>query len=479
MLLQAQNIKKEYGIQEVLDIEKLEIGDFDRIGLVGRNGAGKSTLLSILAGDLEPDEGRVKRLCPIARIDQFQETDGSLTGSYLSRLGLKESAVKSGGERTRLAIGAAFSKNAPLLFADEPTTNLDLSGILLLEKMMAGYRGAILLVSHDRALLDQVCTVIWELEGGKLRVFEGNYSQWLSQKENERQYQQFEYDQYQKEKKRLTKNVHEFREQGRQMGKPPKRMSSSEWMLYKGIASVQQGHVQARTRAALSRLEHLEKKEKPADLPEVSMKLPDSSKIRAKYAVSVRSLSAAYEGRDVFQNLDFFLPSGSRTLITGPNGSGKSTLIRAIMEKSPGVSITGEARIAYLSQEQDTLDCRKTVLENVRRDAAFPEHICRAVLANLSLSPGDMEKPVSILSGGERVKTALAKVLVSGCNLLILDEPTNHIDVYTMAGLERLLKSYDGTLLAVSHDRTFIRNVADQVYVLKDGRLETPPQTEF
>ena len=471
MLLKAQNIKKEYGIQEILEIDTLQIEDFDRIGLVGKNGAGKSTLMSILAGDLEPDEGYVKRFCPIARIRQSQEAEGSVQGSYISRLGLKDSAVKSGGERTRLAIGAAFSQNAPLLMADEPTTNLDLEGILLLEKMMAGFRGAILLISHDRALLDRICTTIWELEDGKLRVFEGNYSQWTAQKERERNFEQFQYDQYQKEKKRLTQNIRDFREQSRQMIKPPKQMSSSEWMLYKGGAAVRQGHVQARTRATLSRLEHLEKRERPAQLPEVSMKLPDSKKIRARYAISVRDLTIQYGEKTVFQKLNFFLPSGTRTVIAGPNGSGKSSLIRAILDRVPGVSITSEASIAYLSQDQDTLNPKKTVLENVLEDAAFPEHICRAVLDNLCMSPLDIKKPVFLLSGGERVKTALAKVLVSGCNLLILDEPTNHIDVYTMAGLEHLLSSYDGTLLAVSHDRAFIEHVADQVYVMKDGRL--------
>ena len=471
MLLKAQNIKKEYGIQEILEIDTLQIEDFDRIGLVGKNGAGKSTLMSILAGDLEPDEGYVKRFCPIARIRQSQEAKGPVQGSYISRLGLKDSAVKSGGERTRLAIGAAFSQNAPLLMADEPTTNLDLEGILLLEKMMAGFRGAILLISNDRALLDRICTTIWELEDGKLRVFERNYSQWTAQKERERNFEQFQYDQYQKEKKRLTQNIRDFREQSRQMIKPPKQMSSSEWMLYKGGAAVRQGHVQARTRATLSRLEHLEKRERPAQLPEVSMKLPDSKKIRARYAISVRDLTIQYGEKTVFQKLNFFLPSGTRTVIAGPNGSGKSSLIRAILDRVPGVSITSEASIAYLSQDQDTLNPKKTVLENVLEDAAFPEHICRAVLDNLCMSPLDIKKPVFLLSGGERVKTALAKVLVSGCNLLILDEPTNHIDVYTMAGLEHLLSSYDGTLLAVSHDRAFIEHVADQVYVMKDGRL--------
>lgn len=201
------------------------------------------------------------------------------------------------------------------------------------------------------------------------------------------------------------------------------------------------------------------------------MKLPDSGRIRARYAATVRNLTVAYGERMVLNNVSLSVESGRRTFITGGNGAGKSTLIHALMTGADGTFITSEARVAYFSQDQDTLDPKKTVLENVTRDAAYPQHICRAVLSNLYMSLRDMEKPVSVLSGGERVKTALAKVLVGGCNFLILDEPTNHMDVYTMEGLEKLLAGYDGTLLAVSHDRTFIEHVGDVVYQLADGCL--------
>lgn len=472
MLLCAQNIKKEYGIQNVLDIERLEIHDGDRIGLIGRNGAGKSTLLQVLAGRISPDSGTVRRSCEIAEILQTGQAVGEAHAQYLSRMSLRDSAVMSGGERTRMAIAAAFSKRAPLLFADEPTTNLDLDGVQTLEAMLAGYRGAILLVSHDRTLLDKICSQIWELDDGRLRVFFGNYSQWAEQTRREREFQAFEYQQYHREKKRLEKAADELSRHGQQMKKPPKRMGSSEWLLYKGTAAIQQGHVQNNVRAIESRIEKLEKKERPKELPEVSMKLPDSQKIRARYAASVRDLTVAYPGRTVLDHVTLFVESGKRTFITGDNGAGKSTLIRALMEGAEGTFITSEARTAYFSQELDTLDPDETVLENVAGQAAYPRHICRAVLANLYMNSLDMEKPVSVLSGGERVKTALAKVLVSGCNFLVLDEPTNHMDVYTMEGLERLLAGYNGTLLAVSHDRTFTKNVGDVLYRLEKGRLE-------
>lgn len=471
ILLTGTNIQKEYGIRQVLDIERLEISDGDRIGLVGRNGTGKSTLLKILAGELLAESGNFKRNCGIACIAQTGETDGQAEGRFISQMQLRDSAVKSGGERTRLAIAAAFSKHEPLLFADEPTTNLDLSGIEALEKMMRGYRGAIVLVSHDREFLDRVCNRIWELEDGKLRVFDGNYSDFFEQRGRECAYAEFEYEQYRKEKRRLERNIIQVKEEARQMGKPPRRMGQSEWMLYKGTATVQQKHVQSRAKAMDSRLNHLEKKERPKELPVISMKLADTAKIRARNAARIEHLSVSYDGIPVLQDVCLDIPAGKKVFLTGANGAGKSTLIQALLSRGEHSFITSEARIGYFSQGQENLREDKTVLENVTETARVPAHICRAVLKNLYLDEADIGKKVSVLSGGERVKTAIAKVLVSDVNFLILDEPTNHMDVYTMEGLEKLLADYDGTLLAVTHDRKMVEKLAEEIYEIRDGAV--------
>ncbi len=471
ILLTGVKLEKEYGDRQLLNIERLEISDGVRIGLIGRNGAGKSTLLKILSGELEAEKGVVKRNCGIAVIAQTGETDGEADGRYISQMQLRDSAVKSGGERTRLAIAAAFSKREPLLFADEPTTNLDLVGIERLERMMSGYRGAIVLVSHDREFLDNVCNQIWELEDGKLRIFPGNYSDFLEQKRRERTHEEFEYEQYRKEKRRIERNIIQVKEEARQMGKPPRRMGQSEWMLYKDTASIQQGHVQSRAKAMDSRLQHLEKKEKPKELPRISMKLSETDKIRARNAARIEHLSVFYDGFPVLSDVSLDIPTGKRVFLTGANGAGKSTLIRALMERGEHVSITSEAKIGYFSQGQENLREDKTVLENVVETAKAPAHICRAVLKNLYMDEGDIGKRVSVLSGGERVKTALAKLLVSDVNFLILDEPANHMDVYTMEGLEKLLSDYDGTLLAVSHDRKMVEKLADEIYEVADGMI--------
>lgn len=463
MLLAARNIKKEFGVQEVLDIEKLEIWEGSRIGLVGYNGAGKSTLLRILSGELQPDEGTVTRSCEIAQIRQSGETEGEAEGKLLSQFKLRDSAVKSGGEKTRMAIAAAFSSRAPLLFADEPTTNLDVEGIETLEKMLRGYHGSLVMVSHDRQLLDTVCNVIWELDEGKIREFPGNYSAWFEERKRERNFAKFEYEKYRAEKKRLERVIGQVKQEAKGMLKPPKRMGSSEWILYKGEAAIQQGHVESRGRALESRLNHLEKKEKPKELPAINMSFGSCHPIKAKVAARVSDLTVEYEGRRVLDHVTLEIPTGKKTFLVGRNGSGKTTLVRRLMEGGKGTFVTEGGRLGYFSQEHETLDWNKTVLENVRRCSALSESVDRAVLANLYMKECDIHKKVSVLSGGERVKTALAQVLVSECNVLILDEPTNHMDLYTMEALEELLRRWQGTMLVITHDRKLVENLADRV----------------
>ncbi|MFA9377470.1 MAG: ribosomal protection-like ABC-F family protein [Lachnotalea sp.] len=474
MLLSGQNIKKEYGIQKVLDIKKIEIFENDRIGIVGRNGVGKSTLLGILSGNILCDEGIITRNCEIAEILQSGESKGDSEGKFISQMKIRDSAIKSGGEKTRQAIANAFSKHAPLIFADEPTTNLDIDGILTLEKMLVKYPGSVVLISHDRELLDHVCNQIWEINEGHLKIFQGNYTAWYEQRIRERDFQTFEYEQYTQEKKRLEMSISNLKQNAKKAGKPPKRMGSSEWMLYKGTASIQQGHVQKNAGALSNRLKQLEKKERPKELPNISMKLGEQQKIKSKTAAKIINLTVKYDGKAVLNHVNLSILTGKKIFLTGNNGTGKTTLIRSLVNRVNQTFITSDATVGYFSQSQENLDYGRTVLENVMATAVVPEHICRAVLMNLYMNGNDSEKKVSVLSGGERVKTAIAKVLVSGCNFLILDEPTNHLDIYTMEGLEKLLSSYNGTVLVVSHDRKFTMNIADMIYKIEEGMIQEP-----
>jgi len=477
LLLKVQNLKKGYGIQELFSIDRLTIEEGDRIGLVGLNGAGKSTLLHILYGSEQADEGEINRYCEIAMIEQCQEEADDrqmqdVSPQLLSRMQIKDSACKSGGEKTRQAIAAALSQGSRLLFADEPTTNLDVKGIETLEKMLMGYRGAFVLISHDRYLLDKVCTSIWEIEEGKLREFPGRYSQWKEQKEREREFAMFEFEQYQQERKRITIAMNQVKNEASQMLKPPKQMGHSEWMLYKGVAREQQKNVQSRGKAMEKRLEKLEVKEKPKELAPVVMRLGMDNPLSGKTAVRIQGLTVQYGKKMVLNEVNLTLKANKCTVMMGANGTGKSTLIKKIMEHHPSVYVNPDVKIGYFSQEHETLDVNRTVLENVRADSNLKEHVIRCILANLYLTEQHIHKPVSVLSGGERAKVMLARLMASDVNVLILDEPTNHIDMYTAEALEGLLDKWEGTMLIVTHDRSLAKNTADRLVFLENGKLE-------
>ncbi|POP32411.1 ABC-F type ribosomal protection protein [Lactonifactor longoviformis] len=473
MLLEAHNLEKGYGIQKLFSIDKLEIGENDRIGLVGANGCGKSTLLKILSGQTEADAGTIKASCSIAYITQEQETEGDTSAYLLSRMNLKDSACKSGGEKTRLAIAAAFSRETKLLFADEPTTNLDVKGIETLEKMLKGFKGAFVLVSHDRYLLDQVCDTIWEIGDEELRVFPGNFTAWSEQKNREREYALFEYEQYQTEKKHLESAMHQIKHEAEGMRRPPKRMGSSEWILYKGTAAIQQGHVQNRGKAIEKRLDKLEKKEKPKDLPKISMKMGAEYPMEGKNALTAEHIKIAYGKATIIKDAGFKIAANKCTVMMGPNGTGKTSVLRKIIEQDPAVRLSPQARLGYFAQEHETLDPDRTVLQNVRSTSSQKESVIRAILANLYLTSRDIEKPVSVLSGGERAKVMLAKLLASDANFLILDEPTNHIDMYTAEALEALLKQWKGTLLLVTHDRRLAQEAGERFLFFEKGEIRT------
>lgn len=463
MLLTGQNIYKEYGIKTVLDITKLEIEEGDRIGLIGRNGAGKSTLFGILSGRIQPDSGNINCRCEISELMQSGSISQEEQYQCVSDTWYEN---KSGGERMRKAVSEAFTRNTPLLLADEPTTNLDASGIQMLEKLLLRYRGAVVMISHDRELLDRTCNKIWELNEGKLKVFHGNYSAWYEEKQKQRQHEKSEYDKYTAKQKQLKKHIAALKQEAAGMEKRPRKMSNSEWQLYKGINSQQQGHVQARVTAVKSRLENMEVREKPKEEIHVSMKLPDNRNIKSRIAVNIVDFSARYHNQKVLEHVSLQIHTGEKVFFCGDNGSGKSTLLNAIVNGAEGIFVASDAKIGYFSQTQDHLDWDKNVLANVISTAVVPEHVCRAVLRNLCMSNEDMTKNIPVLSGGERVKTALAKVLVSGSNLLVLDEPTNHCDIETMEGLETLLSGYNGTAIIVTHDRRFMNKLADQCHMM-------------
>ena len=491
ILLEAHHIQKSFGDQTVLDVDELRIYDGERIALIGENGAGKSTLLAILAGDLEPDAGSVRRCGSVALIRQSGETRREGSAELAARLRAPELRPGlSGGEATRRRIAGALSENAPLLLADEPTTDLDMGGIDRLKRLLAAYQGALVLVSHDRELLDGLCGRVLHLEDGKITDYPGGYEEYREELQRRRDFQQFEYDRYRAERQRLKAQAQQKAEWAASVKKAPRRMGNSEARLHTREYTNAVLRQSAAKKVVQDRMERLEKKEPPRKDPEIRMTLGVAHLIEAKTALSVRCDELTAGERILLSRARFTLPSGSKTALTGDNGSGKTTLLRALRgEPSPGTRFHGEirfnaqARIGVFDQDHaGTLSPDDTVMDNAMAGSAQTAATVRTVLARLDLRGDDVNKPVRMLSGGERSKLALAKLLLSDANLLLLDEPTNHLDIFTMEALIPLLAGYGGTLLFVSHDRAFISAVAERILILRDSSLSvfegTLPQME-
>ena len=480
ILLEADRIEKAYGDRTVLCIDRLRIYEGEKIALIGENGAGKSTLLAILAGEAKPDSGHVKRYGPVSFIRQSGDARLSAAGRAAREMNAPdERDGLSGGEMTRRRIAGALSQDAALLLADEPTTDLDASGAAKLSQLLASHRGALVLVSHDRSLIDRLCTRVLHLEDGKIADFPGNYAEYRAELERRRAFAQFEYDRYRSEQARLKALAQQKAEWASSVKKAPKRMGNSEARLHTREYTNAVLRQSAAKRAVQDRLERLEKKERPRDLPDIRMALGASEGVRAKNALTARCETLEAGGRILVRDCDIALPTLSKSALVGDNGCGKTTLLRALRgEPSPGTRFKGAIRVNPLARigwfDQDhalTLDMDETALGNAMKGVACGESAARTVLARLGLRGDAVFKRARVLSGGERAKTALAKLLLSDANVLFLDEPTNHLDLFATEALEELLRGYGGTLLFVSHDRAFVSAVADRILAMENGTV--------
>lgn len=513
LLLEAVNIKKFYGDRQILAFDELRIYSGDRIGVTGFNGAGKTTLLDILSGELEPDEGFVRQYCRVGYIRQFDKgetgEDGvketfrhEMPGTAIKLLKefdidkKLERAALSGGERTRLRIAGALGGDNVLIFADEPTSNLDYKGIEIFRQKLESAESFIM-ISHDRSLLDALCNRIIEVKDGRIRTFNGNYTFYKEQCEMEREREALEYEKYVEEKTSLEEAISNRKRRAGKIKKAPSRMGNSEARLHRRQATESQEKLHNAANSLIKRLERLEVKEKPREQPSIRLDFSLTEPPGNRIVISARELSFCYGCIPVFKDARFSVKNGMKTALWGENGTGKTTLLNLIYAAylsdrtavgkdmpnggTPGpdsdilefcnragasvrsISIVPKARLAYFRQTFENLDPEETVLKNVMRDSVQSETVARTILARLLLQGDAVFKKVGVLSGGERIKAAFAKLFVSKANVLLLDEPTNYLDIQSIEALSSVLKDYEGTVLFVSHDRSFVSSVADRL----------------
>lgn len=469
------NLKKYYSDRLLLDIDKFEIMEGDRIGVVGENGAGKTTLIKILMGEVKADEGITYITDSYSYISQREEWckidgEGKLKG--MLHVPDEYDDYLSGGEKVKMRIVKAFEENSSLIIADEPTSNLDVESVKLLNKMFKKYKGALLIVSHDINFLDDLCNKIVEIEEGKLTIYSGNYSDYLNQKEENRKVNEREYNKYIHEKSRLEKAISEKEVLRDRIKKAPKGMGPSEAKTIKMGDQRGKKNIDNNIKSIKSRINQLEVKEKPKDTKKTIINIVPSMKLNSKVPIEIEDSKIYVKDKLLIDDVNLKIKQGRKIALIGENGCGKTTLLKYIISgNSDKVKILSNVKIGYFDQGQGNLKDDKTILENIKEDSSYDETFIRINLSEFGFKDKSVYKKVADLSGGERVKVGLCKVILSDNNILILDEPTNYLDIKSIEALENALVNTDKTIILVSHDIRFVSNICDYIIEIKENKL--------
>ena len=533
-MLQVSNLNKSYGVQTILKDISFNIQGNDRVGLVGANGCGKSTLLDILTGKLPADSGIVAlekgkilgylpqrthlegdisiqshlengipglveaqqmmeeasdRLRTGDRealvvygeaASQFEALGGYqfefkaqaiLAGLGISYLGLDRPMNQlSGGEAMRVHLAGLLLAEPHILLLDEPTNHLDIEALEWLEGFLKAYQGAVLLVSHDRVFLDAIVNRILEIDVDThtQREYAGNYSSFAKQKELALQKLVAAWQDQQAEIKRLRSDAQRTAEQARHS-----ELATRDSTLRRYAKKVAK-----KAKAKEKRLERYLDSDQRVEKPEEKWRLRvnfDEGAHQSQLVMAARSLGHAYQSGWLFQDLDLNIQQGDRIALIGPNGCGKSTLLKCLLgEIQPNagtVSIGNSTKIGYMPQQQETLPPEKTPIEIIQAIAPMNQSEVHHFLHYFLFEEEQARLPSSLLSFGQRARLLLAKLVASGSNCLVLDEPVNHLDIPSREQFERALEMFKGTVLVVAHDRAFIQHTADVIWKLKDGAL--------
>jgi len=459
-----------------LDNLSFLITEKQKIALIGRNGAGKSTLLKILIGSEQADGGNVL-FYPLARVgvvEQHEVLPSDVSGlAYLeqksgkppwvvqkqaSLFGLKAEHLEkppaqlSGGYQMRIKLVAMLLEEPNLLFLDEPVNYLDLQTLLFLERFLQTYRGAFLLAAHDRTFLQNTCTQTFEIERGALTSYKGSVQDYFEYKENQLELQM-------SANKKLSRDI------------AHQQAFVDRFRFKASMAS-----------RAQSKVKHIEKLRSQiahinSALATTKITIPSTPVVPGP-AVRAQQLSIGYGTIVVVDRIEFDIERGQKVVIAGENGRGKSTLLKTLVGLIPPLEGTvkwwHKADVGYYDQKTETtLIAGETVLRYLTRMAppnASGERILM-MAGNFLFRDDDLDKPTSVLSGGERARLCLAGVLLHQHNVLLLDEPTNHLDVETTEALAVALKAYEGTVIVISHSRTFVDTLVDTVFEIRNGTL--------
>jgi len=519
-ILEANKIAKYYSSEPTIEGISFKLNAGEKVGLVGENGCGKSTLLKLVAGLETLTEGHLShprdtRIGYLAQelhytegntvyeelLDVFSELRqlggkleemqqematgtaeqrlldeyGALAAEYEERggytythqveiimtgLGLEPKrdrpvSALSGGEKNVLALARILLQEPDILLLDEPANHLDFAGLEWLEKFLADYPRTVLLVSHNRYLLDQVAQRTLEIEARSMAEYAGNYSYYREEKQRRLLQQQAQYESQQKEIRRLQDMIARFERWG-QMSDDPRiatRRKNKERMI-----------------------ERMDKIERPdLDKKRIDPRF-DAADKGGRIALELKKYAREIGGKELFNNVDLHIGYGERVGLLGANGSGKSTLFRDIVQEAawdhPVLRIGPQVRLGYYAQEHETLDMKRTIMEEMQQQRGLTKDRAFSILSRFLFRWQDMDQHIDTLSGGQKSRVQLAKLMAADVNFLLLDEPTNHLDIYSREHVESALEAFKGTILVISHDRYFLDRIVERIVEVDEKTLK-------
>lgn len=477
--IKLSNISVSFGNKDIFDIENMSAYMNDRIAVVGRNGIGKSTLLKIIAGEFKEFTGEVQRETEFNYLSQIGELnrniDETLDFEMLSRMNVPDNAKLSGGEETKFRLVQTLSDYKTGLLLDEPTTHLDQESIEYLISELEYYYGTLIFVSHDRHFINSLATKIWEVSDGTVTEYTGNYTEYEEIKNKEKLEQEREHENVNKEKERLNSAIN------KQKAKAEKMMSGSK---SKGqdikpdrlSSSKQKDTVQKQAfktaKAMESRMEQLKETKLPEHQAELEFPLTKAMILHNKFPIMGQDITVKRGSKILLDNVSFQFPLGQTIAVTGNNGTGKSSLLQDIVNGENYFDISPKVTIEQYKQMDYKLFGDESAVQFLMRHTELEEPVVRSMLVSLGFSPHEVMKPVNKLSGGEATRVSLALMFVKPSNVIILDEPTNFIDLATIEALEKFIKAYKGTIILTSHDQYFVERTANQIYRIENQKLQ-------
>ena len=513
--INISKVCKSFGFDLVLNNIDITVQKGEKVGLIGTNGSGKSTILKIIAGQESIDSGSVsiRNNISIGYLSQIPEEKDIIVKDYINSafkeiielkekleryedklltedykvitkyMNLQEKFISlggyeyetkiqkilpvfniteeilnrnfntlSGGEKTIISLIRLLLQEPDVLLLDEPTNHLDINKMIWLEKTLKNYKGTIILVSHDRYFMDNVINKVYLLTKRGIEVYHGNYIYYIKESENRLLLELKNYKDQQKQITAMENSIKRLKEYGRLCG------PSGGEIFFRRAASIEK------------RLEKLEKLDKPEDKKKLNITFDMDSR-SGKDVLTINNLYLSYGTKEIFNNLNLSIKYQDRLCLVGDNGVGKSTLIKEILKGNNSIKLGSNIKKGYIPQEIGFEDINLSVLEEARKYFIGPEQYLRSALFKYLFAGENIHKKIKYLSGGEKVRLKIFCLIQDSYNFLILDEPTNHIDIDTREMLEESLKEFTGTILFVSHDRYFINKIATGIIEIKNKNI--------